>query len=52
MDYEFQVFEDGEFFAGCSAGDRDSALKEAMHYAAQCDGKVEVYEIHRTYVPL
>ena len=38
--YICEVFEDGDYFASVDAKTIDECVKEAEHYAAQCDGKV------------
>lgn len=53
-DVEFEVWQDGIPVASAAARDRDTALREARHYAAVYgqDGPVEVYEVIRSLVDL
>lgn len=48
---EFEVWQGDEMVASAS-GPRDTALREAMHYAAQYqqDGPVRLFEVTRTLV--
>ena len=46
---EFEVHENDECYA-TACGPRDAALREAFHYAQQCDGTVQIFEITRTKI--
>jgi len=49
--FEFEVWQ-GDEMAASASGPRDTALREAMHYAVQYaqDGQVRVFEVTRTLV--
>lgn len=36
IEYEVQVFEDGEYVASVSSADKDAAIKEASTYLSEC----------------
>ena len=52
MEYEFEVWQDGWAQAKACGSDRESALREANHYAVMYgqDGPVAIYEVARTLI--
>jgi len=46
---EFEVHENDECYA-TTFGPRDVALREALHYAQQCIGVAQIFEITRTKI--
>jgi len=52
IDYEFDVWCNGEWVAGCSNQNRDLAICEAQHYFNfyNADGPCEIWEVIRRKV--